>query len=215
MTEVDLHDLLLKYKSHPYELVRIQTPHTGRVEFKVEDGMAISGPKGKWQEIRGTLLYILERQKNPKPMYAPIDGTVVEVQTHLDGAFVESDEYLMSIKHPMNKEEVISKILCELLHIFRAPEKAKYLYSPQLAAKMGDKKEKEVVIQPGDEILIMSRMKRDIPLVYKGEPGVIYRTYFSPTRLVDQGEPLLGICPVEKITSVTRLVQQIHLEWEA
>jgi len=215
MAEVDLHDLLLKYKAHPYELVRIQTPYTGRVQLKVEGGMAISGPKGEWQEIRGTLLYILERQRNSKPMYAPIDGTVVEVQTHLDGAFVESDEYLMSIKHPMNKEEVISKVLCDVLYIFKAPEKAKYLYSSQLAAKMGEKKEEDVVIQAGDEILIMSRMKRDIPLVYKGQPGVIYRTYFSSTRPVDQGEPLLGICPVEKIKSVTKLVQQIHLEWEA
>jgi len=83
-----------------------------------------------------------------------------------------------------------------------------------LAARMGERKGQDVVIQPGDEILIMSRMKRDMPLIYKGEPGVIYRTYFSRTRLIDQGEPLLGICPVEKIKSVTRLVQQIHLEWE-
>ena len=45
MAEVDLHDLLLKYKTHPYELVRIQTPHTGRVQIKVEGDMAISGPK--------------------------------------------------------------------------------------------------------------------------------------------------------------------------
>ena len=214
MAEVDLHDLLLKYKAHPYELVRIQTPHTGRVQLKVEGDMAISGPKGRWQEIRGTLLYILERQRNIKPMYAPIHGTVVELQKHLHGTFVESDEYVMSIKHPMNKEAVISKVLCEVLHIFKAPEKAKYLYSPQLAARMGERKGQDVVIQPGDEILIMSRMKRDMPLIYKEEPGVIYRTYFSRTRLIDQGEPLLGICPVEKIKSVTRLVQQIHLEWE-
>ncbi len=214
MDDIDFNDLLLKYKDNPYELVKIETPHTGRVWLKVKSGMDICGPKGSWQEIKGTLLYVLERQKNLKAIYSPIDGTVEDVQSHLDGEFVESDEYIMSIKHPMNKHEIIAKVLCDVLYIFRAPERAKYLFSPHLAATMEKKKEQNVTIRPGDEILIMSRMKRDIPLIYQGEPGVIYRVYFSPSTPVEQGEPLLGICPIEKIAFVTRLVQQIHLEWE-
>jgi biotin carboxyl carrier protein len=214
MDEVDFNDLLLRYKDNPFELARIETPHTGMVWLKVENGMDIHGPKGTWQEIKGTLLYVLERQKNLKSIYSPIDGTVEGIQSHLDSQFVESNEYIMSIKHPMTKEEVIAKILCDILYLFRAPERANYLFSPHLAAIIEKKRERNVTIRPGDEILIMSRMKRDLPLIYEGEPGIIYRIYFTPSRPVEQGEPLLGICPVEKIRFVNRLVQQVHLEWE-
>lgn len=212
MANANLHDLLIKYKEHPYELVKIETPHTGKFQLKVKEGTVVYGPRGSWQEIKGTLLYVLGRQGNLRPIYAPLDGSIVEVKIELDGKFVESDEHIMSIKHPMDKEETISKILCDVLHVFKAPDKARYFYSPQLAVKM-EKDGQNVVIQPGDEILIMSRMKRDIPLIYHGEPGVIYCTYFSHTRPVDRGNPLLGICPLDKIEEVNRLVQRIRIEW--
>ena len=50
-----------------------------------------------------------------------------------------------------------------------------------------------MTIEPGEEILTMSLMKRDTPVCYTGERGVIHSIYFQPGVSVRQGEPLLWV----------------------
>ncbi len=154
------------------------------------------------------------RQGNLKHIYAPIDGEIMDIKRELDEQFVEANTYLMSIRHPLTEDEIIDKILSDFLDIFRAPEAAKYYFVPELAKKIEERGLQRVIIQPGEEILIMSRMKRDIHLVYEGKPGIIHTVYFKPNVTIPEGEPLLGICPPERVSFINDLVQRIRLEWK-
>lgn len=213
MAEIDLDQLLIQYRQNPYEIFRIETPHTGRVRFMTTNETEVEGPKGNWLHIPGTLLYVLERERNRIPVHAHINGLISDLQVDLNGTFVEANTYLVSIRHPMTKEEVINKILKQVLVTFNAPERAKYFFPPEIAYKLEKKKHGTVLVRPGDEILIMSLMKRDTPLVYHGEPGIIHTVYFKPNVSVDQGEPLLGICPPGKLNYIRKLIQKIQNEW--
>ena len=65
----------------------------------------------------------------------------------------------------------------------------------------------------GDELLTMSLMKRDTPVYYKGEPGIIHSVYFKPGMTVDQGESLVGICPPEKLPLIETIITRVKAEW--
>ncbi|HEC99933.1 MAG TPA: hypothetical protein ENN18_06090 [Proteobacteria bacterium] len=213
MSEIDLDQLLIHYREDPYEDFLVETPNTGWVRFMADDGMKVAGPKGTWQHIPGTLLYVLERERNRIPIHAHINGTISDLQVNLNGKFVEANTYLMSIRHPMTKDEVINKILKQVLITFNAPERAKYFFPPEITYKLEKKKHGTVLVRPGEEILIMSLMKRDTPLIYNGEPGIIHTVYFQPNVTVNQGEPLLGICPPGKLNYIRKIVQKIQNEW--
>jgi hypothetical protein len=212
---LSLDELIENYKREPYETFKISTPHTGHVSFAVSDGSQVRGPSGMWGERPGSPLYHITRQGNRKPVTAPTNGVVAEFALGLEGRFAAAGTHLMTIRHPMTREEVINRVLREVLHIFRAPEKAKYFFTPELAAQMEKEGDgKKVPVRPGEEILIMSRMKRDTPIVYDGSPGIIYATYFKPNVSVPADEPLLGVCPPERLDYVCRLIQRINVEWE-
>jgi hypothetical protein len=210
---LDLEEIIERYKAEPYESFPMSAPHTGQVRFFVREGERVEGPSGNWRERPGSPLYSLRRQGNPKRIGAPTNGAVADLQAALEGGFVAAGTYLMTIKHPMTRQEVVARVLQEVLYIFRAPEKAKYFYVPELAAKL-DKDKGKVLVQRGEEILIMSRMKRDAPVIYDGQSGIIYASYLRPNASVPAGEPLLGVCPPERLDYVCRLVQRINLEWE-
>ncbi len=212
--DINLNDLLRRYKSHPFEDYKLETPHTGIISFKVEDGQPVKGPSGKWLHKPGTLLYVLEREKNPKRIYAPCSGEVVHVRTELDGQFVEAGEELLSIRHRLDKDEIIDRILTQVLFIFGAPQRARFFLIPEMATKIERKSSGSICVAPGDEILIMSLMKRDTMIAYAGEPGVIYKVYFKSGDLVEQGAPLLGICSPEKLPYINKVIQRIKTEWE-
>lgn len=213
-TTLDLEELIDRYKAEPYEIFPMAAPHTGRVSFIVAEGDQVAGPAGLWRERPGSALYILQRQGNPKRVGAPTNGTVADLQAGLEGSFVAAGTHLMTIKHPMTRQEVVARVLQEVLHIFRAPEKARYLFVPELAATL-EKDKGKTMVRRGEEILIMSRMKRDTPLLYDGPTGIIYASYLRSNVSVEAGEPLLGVCPPEQLDYVCRLIQRINLEWEA
>ncbi|MFH0808932.1 MAG: hypothetical protein V2A77_00445 [Pseudomonadota bacterium] len=210
---MDLEEIIERYKVDPYENFPMLTPHTGQVGFLVREGAEAAGPSGPWRERPGSYLYSLLRQGNPKKVSAPTNGTVADLRTALEGEFVAAGTWLMTIKHPMTRQEVVQRVLQEVLYMFRAPEKAKYFFVPDLAAKM-EKDKGKVLVRHGEEILTMSRMKRDAPVIYDGQSGIIYASYISPNRSMSAGEPLLGICPPERLDYVRRLIQRINLEWE-
>jgi len=212
--EIHFDEIIGKYRSDPYEYLDVLTPHTGRVSLMVKEGNAVDGPSGKWHHHPGTLLYVLNREKNPKPIHSQTNGEVASLRQELEGHFVEAGEKLMTIKHPLKKREIIESILQNVLYLFPAPEKAKYFFSLDIQARIDKKGKKSVYIEPGEEIITMSLMKRDTPIYYTGEPGIIHSVYFTPGVSVNQGEPLIGVCAKEKLPLVQKIITHVKAEWD-
>lgn len=212
--DIDFDTILSRYRADPFDYMKVHTSHTGRLRFKVAKGDQVSGTSGKYNHIPGTLLFELERERNHKRICAQINGQVDMVRHELEGEFVESGEHIITIKHPLKKKEIIEYILRKVLTPYQAPEKAKYFFSMELQARIDKHGQRAVAIKPGDEVLTMSLMKRDTPVFYDGEPGIIHSIYFKPGVSVDQGEPLFGICPQERLSLIEKIITRVKAEWE-
>jgi len=212
--DINFEEIINKYRADPYDYEDVLTPHTGKVKLMVHEGDDVDGPSGKWHHHPGTLLYILNRENNPKPMHSHTNGVVTSLRKELEGHFVEAGTKLMTIKHPLKKREIIEAILQNVLYLFRAPEKAKYFFSLDIQARIEKKGEKAVYIQPGEEIITMSLMKRDTPIYYTGEAGIIHSVYFKPGVSVTQGEPLIGVCAREKLPLIQKIITHVKAEWD-
>ncbi|MEZ0329140.1 MAG: hypothetical protein ABWK15_06230 [Dissulfuribacterales bacterium] len=209
---IDLNALLETYRNNPFEDYVLQSVHTGIINFKVQEDQEVHGPEGKWHQKPGTLLYTLERENNIKKIYSPCSGTIIDLRRDLNGSFTEAGVDLMSIRHRLDKDEVIDRILKDVLILFTAPQRARYLLSPEFAVKI--EKQSQPFIHAGDEPIIMSLMKRDTNLVYSNTPGVIYKVYFQQGALVEEGAPLLGVCQEENLSYIQQVVNKIKTEWE-
>jgi hypothetical protein len=212
--EINFDEIISKYRSDPYDYVDILSPHTGKVKFKVCEGEEVQGPSGKWHHKPGTLLYVLNRENNPKPIHSHTNGVVSSLREDLEGHFVKAGEKLLTIKHPLKKREIIEGILQNVLYLFKAPENAKYFFSLEIQSRIEKQGEKGVFIQPGDEIITMSLMKRDTPIFYDGDPGIIHSIYFKPGISANQGEPLIGVCPQEKLPLIEKIITHVKAEWD-
>ena len=213
--DIDFDEILGRYRSDPYHYMDIYSTHTGVINFKVEKGTAVDPPSGEWLHIPGTTLFQITREKNPKQIGAPINGVISELNGELEGRFVEAGEKLMTIRHPLKKKEIIENILQEVLYLFPAPEKAKYFFSMDIQSRIDKKGAKEVRIRPGDEVFTMSLMKRDTPVYYSGEEGVIHSIYFKPGVSVDQGSALIGVCATEKLPLIQKVITKVKAEWDS
>jgi len=212
--EIDFDAIIGKYRSDPFEYMDVCTVHTGQVRFRVKENASVEGPSGEWHHVRGTLLYELLREGNQKKIFSSSNGVVSFIREDLEGQFVEAGEKILTIRHPLKKREIIENILRQVLEPFNAPERAKYFFSLDLQAKIDKHGQRAVSIKPGDEILTMSLMKRDTPVYYAGEPGIIHSVYFQPGSSVSQGEPLLGICSQEKLPMIQKIITRVKAEWE-
>ncbi|KPK28447.1 MAG: hypothetical protein AMJ61_02400 [Desulfobacterales bacterium SG8_35_2] len=211
--DINFNEIINKYRLDPYDYLDVLTPHTGRITFNVTEGETVDGPSGKWNHHPGTLLYVLNRENNPKPMNSQTNGVVTSLRKELEGKFVEAGEKLMTIKHPLKKKEIIENILQNVLYLFQAPEKAKYFFALDIQARLEKQGEKAVIIKPGEEIITMSLMKRDTPLYYTGEEGIIHSVYFKPGVSVNQGAPLIGVCPGDKLPLIQKIITHVKAEW--
>jgi acetyl/propionyl-CoA carboxylase alpha subunit len=212
--DIDFNELLGKYRSDPYDYVNIFSPHTGRVNFQVDKGVAVDAPGGEWNHIPGTPLFQITRERNEKLVGAPINGIVSELRVELEGEFVEAGEKLLTIRHPLKKKEIIENILKEVLYLFPAPEKAKYFFSLDIQSRIEKKGARSVTVKPGDELFTMSLMKRDTPVYYAGAEGVIHSVYFKPGVSVDQGAPLVGICGIDQVPLIQKVITRVKAEWD-
>ncbi|ADH85168.1 hypothetical protein [Desulfurivibrio alkaliphilus] len=212
--DIDFDAILSRYRADPFAYREVRTAHTGRLRCKVREGDEVVGPSGKFRHIPGTLLYELERERNLKPITSLINGQVAMLRSDLEGSFVESGEHVLTIRHPLKKREIVEDILRQVLTPYTAPEKAKYFFSLELQSRIDKYGQRSVSIKPGDEILTMSLMKRDTPVYYDGEPGIIHSVYFKPGVSVDQGEPLFGVCPKEKLPLIEKIITRVKAEWE-
>ncbi len=212
--EIDFDAILSKYRSDPYDYVEVYTPHTGKVRYAVKEGTEVEGPSGQWNHISGSLLFSITRERNPKNIHCRTNGIISAVRSDLEGQFVEAGEKLITIRHPLKKREIIEGILQRVLYLFKAPEKAKYFFALDIQARMEKSGERGVTIEPGDEVLTMSLMKRDTPVYYTGEPGIIHSIYFKPGVNVEHGEPLIGICPPDQLPLIQKIITHVKAEWE-
>jgi len=213
--ELDFDELLSKYKSDPFDYVDVFSVHTGRVKFKVAVGQEVAPASGEWLQIPGTALYEINRERNSRIVTAQISGEIAEIKSELDDQFVEAGVKLMTIKHPLKKKEIIENILKDVLSLFPAPESAKYFFAMDIQSRIDKKGARAVTIEPGEEILTMSLMKRDTPVYYKGERGVIHSIYFKPGISVAQGEPLLGVCAPDKLPLIQKIINRVKAEWDS
>jgi hypothetical protein len=212
---IDVKALLENIKAAPYEEIVVTAPHTGLVRFAaVEPTTRVVGPSGAYTEKSGTLLARLTRENNEKPLYAEVKGVVGQVRRELEGTFVEAGTPLMIIRHFLSKDEVIEAILQKVLYLFCAPERAKYYFIPSVDKKIKASGPRSVTVKPGMELFIVSRMKREKPLVYEGPEGIIYAVYFQHDQNVDQGAPLVGVCPESQTDLIQDVVNRVRTDWE-
>ncbi len=212
--EIDFDEILRKYHSDPYEYVDICASHTGEIHFLVQDGDSVDAVSGEWKHIPGTALFEITRERNSKKITAMTNGSISFLASELEGKFVEAGEKLLTIRHPLKKKEIIESILKEVLHVFPAPERAKYFFSLDVQSRIDTKGAREVSVKPGDDIIIMSLMKRDTPVYYNGEQGVIHSVYFTPGVSVDQGAPLIGVCPSDKLPLIKKIITKVKADWD-
>lgn len=212
--EINFDEIISRYRSDPYDYVDMHVIHTGKVRFLVEEGSEVEAVSGEWNHIPGTALYEINRERNPKIITSQTNGTVSSICQELDGKFVEAGEKLLTIRHPLKKKEIIESILQEVLFLFEAPERARYYFAMDIQSRIDQKGARSVFIQPGDEIITMSLMKRDTPVYYTGDPGIIHSVYFKPGDSVDQGVPLIGVCAEEKLSLVQKVITRVKAEWE-
>jgi len=211
---INFDEIIAKYRSDPYDYVDICTPHTGQIRFKVKMGDDVNGSSGTWHHIPGSLLYVFSREKNEKQIFSPTNGVVSAIREELEGGFVEAGEKVLTIRHPLKKREIIESILQRVLYLFKAPETAKYFFSLDIQSRLEKQGERNITIEPGDEIITMSLMKRDIAVYYDGEPGIIHSIYFQPGVTMEQGTPLIGVCAPEKLSLIQKIITHVKAEWE-
>ncbi|MDR1125706.1 MAG: biotin attachment protein [Deltaproteobacteria bacterium] len=212
---LDISALLEEVKASPYVESSVKTPHSGVVSFNddLKPGAALFGPQGLYKEKPGTLLANLERERVSKSINALEKGELVAVNTELAGRFVQAGTEIMRVRHFLSRKEVLDIILKEALHLFRAPEKAKYYFVPAVDLKVKNTGPKSVSVHDGMDLFIISRMKRETPLRYSGPDGVIYAVYFSVHQNLDAGEPLIGICPPSQVNQIEEVAMRVQTEW--
>ena len=212
---IDVKALLETIKAAPYEEIEVAAPHTGVVHFAdIDAGVRVLPASGTYGEKPGTLLAKLTRERNDKPIHAGAKGVIGQVRRELEGQFVEAGTPLAVIRHYLSKDEVIASILQQVLYLFRAPERAKYYFIPSVDKKVKATGPRSVTVKPGMELFIVSRMKRERPLVYEGPEGIIYAVYFQYDRNVDQGAPLVGVCPESQTNLIQDVVNRVRTDWE-
>lgn len=213
---LDISVMLDEIKASPFVESSITAPHCGVVTFNPElkPGSRLSGPGGQWKEKPGTLLATLDRERNPRPIRALEKGELVSCNEAVAGAFVEAGTELARIRHFLSREEVLSAILKKALHLFLAPEKAKYYFTPSVDIKVKNTGPKSVSVHDGMELFIISRMKRETTLRYSGPDGVIYAVYFGFSQNVEAGQPLIGVCPPDLVEQIEDVSIRVQTEWQ-
>ena len=211
---LNISQLLDTIKAQPYREIEITTPHTGVLTFaSVALGDQVQGPQGQWKEKRGTLLATLERERNPKPICSLEKGEICALHTELEGKFVEANTPIATIRHMLTREEVEHIILKKTLYLFRAPERAKYYFTPEVDKKIHAQDQHSVKVRDGMELFIMSRMKREVHLPYTVPQGLIYTVYFKYNENIDAEAPLIGVCTQEQLPAIEEVIMRIKTEW--
>ncbi len=210
----DIAEVLEELKASPYAEKEICAAHTGVISFSdLQEGMSVSGVTGKWNEIPGTLLATITREKNPFNVVSNENGIVRSIRRELDGRFIEAGEPLCTIRHYLTRQEVVSILLRESLFAYCAPERARYYFVPEVDKKVKILGCRTVSVTDGMELFIISRMKRESVLCYSGPDGIIYDVCFDQNKNADAGQTLIVVCPPSEQKAVEEVVAKVQNEW--
>ena len=211
---LDVTGLLESIKAEPFTEMPVRAPHTGVISFSgVREGDKVMGPCGEWKEVPGTRSATITRERNPKPGAAIDKGVIQSLNLDLEGCFVETGTEIGVLRHYLSRDEVVRIILRKSLQLFCAPERAKYYFVPDVDKKVKISGSRSVTVQDGMELFIVSRMKREVPLIYHGAEGVIYEVYFTQNENVDAGGPLIGVCPPGQIPQIEDVIARVQMDW--
>ena len=211
----NISSILEDMKKNPYTDLSIYAPHTGVLEFvNINEGDKVKAPSGQWQEVPGTKIAIITREKNPKIIAATQKGILQKLHMQHNNAFIEAGTEIAILRHFLSKQEVVHLLLQKALHLFNAPERAKYYFTPDVDKKSKISGYKSITVTDGMDLFIVSRMKREIPLAYHGPEGVIYELYFEQNQNIDAGQPLIGICPPDQLAVIEDVISRVHHEWQ-
>lgn len=211
---LDISNLLESLKAEPYTEMNITAPHTGVVSFaSLKPGDRVNGPAGQWKEIPGTQLAVITRERNPKPVLGKDKGVIQSLNVELEGSFVQAGTVLGLVRHYLSRAEVVRILLQRSLSLFKAPERAKYYFVPEVDKKVKISGSRTVTVTDGMELFIASRMKREVPVIYRGPEGIIYEVYFVDNQNVDSSAPLIGVCPPEQRQAIEDVVARVQMEW--
>jgi acetyl/propionyl-CoA carboxylase alpha subunit len=212
---LDVSALLDELKASPYEEMSVCAPVSGVISFaSVKEGDKVAGPGGAWGESPGTHLATVVRERNPRLITAGQKGMIVGIRREFEGKFVEAGTALLVLRHFLSREEALRIILRHALHLFHAPERAKYYFTPAVDLKVKVSGSTSVTVSNGMELFIMSRMKRESSVCYSGPEGVIYAVYFKHNTNMDAGEPLIGVFPQSELGNVEKVVLRVQNEWK-
>ena len=212
---LDITALLEEIKQHPYTDLSIKTPHTGKIEFSnLKEGDKVTDATGEFKEFPGTKIAVITRENNPRFIHACQKGIIQKLHKEYDNGFVEAGVEIGILRHFLTKEEVINTILQKTLHLFLAPERAKYYFIPDIDTKVKVYGNRSVTVTDGMELFIVSRMKREVPLRYTGPNGIIYQVYFSHNQNVDVNQPLIGVCSPDQVETIEDVVSRVNHEWK-
>ena len=120
----------------------------------------------------------------------------------------------MSVRHYYSKEEVLDIVLKHSLHLFCAPERAKYYFIPDVEKKITANGSRSIHVYDGMPLFIMSRMKREVALSYTGPEGIIYSVYTTPNENVDANAPLIGVCKEDMLPHIEEIVNTLQCQWQ-
>lgn len=211
---LDVTGLLEAIKAEPFTEMPVRAPHTGVISFsEVREGDRVMGPGGEWKEVPGTRIATITRERNPKPVAAFEKGVIQSLDLDLEGCFVEAGTEIGVLRHYLSRDEVVRIILRKSLQLFCAPERAKYYFVPDVDKKVKISGSRSVTVQDGMELFIVSRMKREVPLIYHGAEGVIYEVYFTQNENIDAGGPLIGVCPPDQIPRIEDVITRVQMDW--
>ena len=97
---LDISKLLEKIKKSPYEEITVLTQHSGVLSFAdLKEGDRVYGRSGAWQEKPGTVLAVLERERNKINVECQDKGEIKQLYRELDGKFVEAATPVAVIRH--------------------------------------------------------------------------------------------------------------------
>jgi len=212
---LNISSMLEEIKKTPYTDISIYTPHTGVLDFaSINEGDKVKAPSGQWKEIPGTKIATITREKNPQPIITLQKGILQKLHMQYNNAFIEAGTEIAIVRHFLSKQEVVHILLQKALHLFNAPERAKYYFTPDVDKKLKISGYQSITVTDGMDLFIVSRMKREIPLAYHGPEGVIYELYFEQNQNVDAGQPLIGVCPPEQLSVIEDVISRVHHEWQ-
>lgn len=211
----DIAEVLDELKAAPFTEKDIRAPHTGILSFSdISEGAKVNGVSGTWNEVPGTAIATIVRERNPRVVSAPERGVLQNIRRELDGTFVEAGTTIATVRHFLTRDEVVSRLLKESLYSFCAPERAKYYFVPDVDKKVKILGCRTVTVHDGMELFIVSRMKREVGLIYSGPDGIIYDVYFDEYGNVDAGAPLIVVCRPEQQSAVEDVVARVKTEWK-